>query len=270
MRRNSVVSVFLRVLEYYSGILFLTTNKVGHFDEAFKSRIHVSLYYPQLDKETAHKIWEMNLKRLIGNGERIEVDGKAIMKYAKKHYKGLSKAKRGPWNGRQIKNAFQTAIALAEFDAATDGHARPVLTVDHFQIVAKASEGFDEYLSKIHGPDNDRARRDGGRDDGQSQPVVFPMPRKSTQKHDTSESSSSAEDSEDEHKRPKKDKSLKKKARFKSSRQKGKARESSSDEISSSSSEASKAKEKRRLRKEKSAKKKAKESEAESDGTSTE
>jgi len=267
MRRNSVVSVFLRVLEYYSGILFLTTNKVGHFDEAFKSRIHVSLYYPQLDKETAHKIWEMNLKRLIGNGERIEVDGKAIMKYAKKHYKGLSKAKRGPWNGRQIKNAFQTAIALAEFDAATDGHARPVLTVDHFQIVAKASEGFDEYLSKIHGPDNDRARRDGGRDDGQSQPVVFP---KSTQKHDTSEPSSSAEDSEDEHKRPKKDKSSKKKARFKSSRQKGKARESSSDESSSSSSEVSKAKEKRRLRKEKSAKKKAKESEAESDGTSTE
>jgi hypothetical protein len=37
--------VFLRVLEYYSGILFLTTNRVGIMDEAFKSRIHVSLYY---------------------------------------------------------------------------------------------------------------------------------------------------------------------------------------------------------------------------------
>ena len=110
MRRNSVVSVFLRVLEYYSGILFLTTNKVGHFDEAFKSRIHVSLYFPQLDEETTIKIWKMNLKRLVNNKKHIEVDGKAIKKYARKHYMRLSKAKRGPWNGRQIKNAFQTAI----------------------------------------------------------------------------------------------------------------------------------------------------------------
>jgi hypothetical protein len=32
LQRNAVVSVFLRVLEYYSGILFLTTSKVGAFD----------------------------------------------------------------------------------------------------------------------------------------------------------------------------------------------------------------------------------------------
>jgi hypothetical protein len=29
--------VFLRVLEYYAGILFLTTNRVGDFDEALAS-----------------------------------------------------------------------------------------------------------------------------------------------------------------------------------------------------------------------------------------
>jgi hypothetical protein len=44
LKRNAMVSVFLRVLEYYSGILFLTTNRVGTIDEAFKSRIHISLY----------------------------------------------------------------------------------------------------------------------------------------------------------------------------------------------------------------------------------
>ena len=32
--RNSLVSVFLRNLEYYRGILFLTTNRVGDFDKA--------------------------------------------------------------------------------------------------------------------------------------------------------------------------------------------------------------------------------------------
>jgi SpoVK/Ycf46/Vps4 family AAA+-type ATPase len=44
LTRNAMVSVFLRVLEFYSGILFLTTNRVGTIDEAFKSRIHISLY----------------------------------------------------------------------------------------------------------------------------------------------------------------------------------------------------------------------------------
>ena len=38
MQRNALVSVFLRVLEYYEGILILTSNRVGTFDEAFKSQ----------------------------------------------------------------------------------------------------------------------------------------------------------------------------------------------------------------------------------------
>ncbi|XHG04116.1 hypothetical protein AWENTII_007396 [Aspergillus wentii] len=38
IERNAMVSVFLRILEYYSGILFLTTNRVGALDEAFRSR----------------------------------------------------------------------------------------------------------------------------------------------------------------------------------------------------------------------------------------
>lgn len=39
--RNSVVSVFLRKLEYYDAIMFLTTNRVAQFDEAILSRIHM-------------------------------------------------------------------------------------------------------------------------------------------------------------------------------------------------------------------------------------
>ena len=164
---------------------------MGHFDEAFKSRIHVSLYYPQLDEETTKKIWKMNLQRLIENRDYIEVDNKAIKKYAKKHYMELSKAKRGPWNGRQIKNAFQTAIALAEFDSKTEGQTKPTLTTEHFKVVAKASEGFDKYLIRIHGTDMDRARREGQRDDEQSQAVVFPVTSKPVLQDQSSDTSSS-------------------------------------------------------------------------------
>jgi SpoVK/Ycf46/Vps4 family AAA+-type ATPase len=51
LQRHALVSVFLRVLEYYQGILILMTNRVGTFDEAFKSRVQLALYYPQLSEE---------------------------------------------------------------------------------------------------------------------------------------------------------------------------------------------------------------------------
>ncbi len=258
MRRNSIVSVFLRVLEYYSGILFLTTNKVGHFDEAFKSRIHVSLYYPQLDEDSTIQIWEMNLQRLLENKKHLEVNSKAIKRYARKHYAKLEKAQRGPWNGRQIKNAFQTAIALAEFDAKTQNKVKPVLTVDHFEVVAKAAYGFDEYLSRIHGTDMDRARREGQRDDERARPVLFPIPQKSTQKKEALSSSSS--DSSEVERKSKREKLAPKKEKKKRGKSKAKGRESSSDESTNSSlSETSEARQKRKYKEKKSASNKEKE-----------
>ena len=58
LERNSLVSVFLRTLEYYDGILILTSNRVGTFDEAFKSRIQVALHYTNLDRVARKKIWK--------------------------------------------------------------------------------------------------------------------------------------------------------------------------------------------------------------------
>ena len=39
VHRNALVSVFLRELEYYQGIMFLTTNRVKQIDNAIASRI---------------------------------------------------------------------------------------------------------------------------------------------------------------------------------------------------------------------------------------
>lgn len=38
IHRNALVSVFLRLLEYFQGIMFLTTNRVETFDAAFQVR----------------------------------------------------------------------------------------------------------------------------------------------------------------------------------------------------------------------------------------
>jgi hypothetical protein len=43
VERNGLVCVFLRLLEYYQGVLFLTTNHVRHFDDAIFSRVSVAL-----------------------------------------------------------------------------------------------------------------------------------------------------------------------------------------------------------------------------------
>ncbi|OJJ46459.1 hypothetical protein ASPZODRAFT_32962, partial [Penicilliopsis zonata CBS 506.65] len=110
--QNSLVSVFLRVLEYYSGVLILTTNRVGQFDEAATSRIHCALYYPPFSKRRALEVWQKNVDRLKReNGlftTPIQLDAKKIMKFANRQWEAGTR-----WNGHQIKNAFQTAVALA-------------------------------------------------------------------------------------------------------------------------------------------------------------
>ena len=172
--RNSLVSVFLRVLEYFTGILFLTTNRVGAFDEAFKSRIHISLYYPPLVWKQTNSIWRMNMERLKAKRERLKepmkVEEEQIYAYAEQHFRTTA-PKRANWNGRQIRNAFQTATALAEFEANEEDKRRkktspgvslapvvPELKVIHFDRVAWASFQFEKYLSQTHSNFTDAER----------------------------------------------------------------------------------------------------------------
>lgn len=93
--------------ETLQGILFLTTNRVGTIDRAFKSRIHLSLYYPKFDKASTISIWENNLKRVDEEfkSEKKEInldDHDNIVKFAKRHFDRLkSTPGLGVWNGRQ-------------------------------------------------------------------------------------------------------------------------------------------------------------------------
>lgn len=168
--RNSLVSIFLRQVEYYSGVLILTTNRVGEFDEAFVSRIHMKLHFPTLDERSTMEVWDMNLRRL-GENSHIEIRNKAIRKFAEEYWKQNEDTPGRQWNGRQIKNAFQTAVALAYWDweeanqkANASGKAvkeKPVLRKSHFEDVAKTSMHFDDSMDKLYGavgPDGKRRK----------------------------------------------------------------------------------------------------------------
>ncbi|KAK2054092.1 hypothetical protein LY76DRAFT_597261 [Colletotrichum caudatum] len=164
--RNGLVAVFLRVLEYYAGILFLTTNRIGDFDEAFASRIHMSLYYPELDEQKTLKVFRLNLdlieQRFQKQGRTIIIDPSSIEDFALHHF---HEHRYNRWNGRQIRNACQTALALAEFDAQggmldvngeIDWNAVVRLQLKYFRTVQRAYLDFGKYLGDIQGAQGDR------------------------------------------------------------------------------------------------------------------
>lgn len=65
VHRNALVSVFLRELEYYHGIMFLTTNRVSQIDDAIASRIHLPLKYKSLGLDARRSIWESFLNKAV-------------------------------------------------------------------------------------------------------------------------------------------------------------------------------------------------------------
>jgi hypothetical protein len=159
--KNALVSVFLRVLDYYDGILFLTTNRAGVLDEAFKSRIHYKIYYPELSLEQSLDIWKLNIQRVhqieqeMSKTEKrppLAIDETDLLDFAKFHFKQGS----ARWNGRQIRNAFQVALGLAYYEyrgerlgAAGDEVRVPTLSVKHFETMHAITTSFEHYRNTV-------------------------------------------------------------------------------------------------------------------------
>ncbi|GAB1314481.1 hypothetical protein MFIFM68171_04691 [Madurella fahalii] len=122
LTRNAIVSIFLRQLEYYQGILILTTNRVEKIDDAFRSRIHFQLSFPELDSAARKAIWHGFLGNTIKNGgAAIDLDELAVDRLAKMKM-----------NGRQIKNVMK----MSQLFAADEN--RP-LVLEDILLVAEMS-----------------------------------------------------------------------------------------------------------------------------------
>ncbi|KAI1171233.1 P-loop containing nucleoside triphosphate hydrolase protein [Nemania sp. FL0916] len=116
--RNRIVSVFLRLLEYYQGLFFLTTNRVKNMDEAFNSRIHFHLKYPDLDRQARRLVWKGFLDRQQGGHDIGE-----------EHLEDLELL---DMNGRVIKNVLQSAtlVALSRKEKLGIHHIETVLKIN--------------------------------------------------------------------------------------------------------------------------------------------
>lgn len=85
---NALVSVFLRELEQYDGILFLTTNRMQAFDEAMISRIHLALNYKPLGQDARKAVWKSFLKQATTKKGNPKVDKGVIDDLAEKNLNG--------------------------------------------------------------------------------------------------------------------------------------------------------------------------------------
>lgn len=99
IERNGIVCVFLRCLEYYEGILFLTTNRPTNIDPAFLSRIDLMLKYPDLDQPKRRQIWcnlldQMAPSHVLSAEDIQHLSGREI-------------------SGRQIKNILKMSQLMA-------------------------------------------------------------------------------------------------------------------------------------------------------------
>jgi len=134
--RNALVAVFLRHLEYFSGICFLTTNRIQVFDAAMKSRVHLALGYKEPDSTARLRIWIQSLatKNVVSleddQGEQLAVQA-AAEKLCKEQL-----------NGREISNAIHTAGTLARY-------AEEKLAMKHIEEVLGVRRDFEETLDNM-------------------------------------------------------------------------------------------------------------------------
>ncbi|KAJ5335437.1 hypothetical protein N7452_007840 [Penicillium brevicompactum] len=133
-------------------------------DDAFISRIHIAIEYQKLNEETRRKVWNGFFRKLKADRTskiQIELGAKKWI---------LDTAGETQLNGRDIRNALQTAITLAEFerqeDPEDDEFQVTVVTTAHFQKVLEMVNQFRNYVTGIRREDEQkRAQGRGDRND---------------------------------------------------------------------------------------------------------
>ena len=123
------MTVFLRHLEYFSGIVFLTSNRVTVFDAAMKSRIHLAIEYSPPELNMRYMIWNQCLKAIPTSEIAVDLED------------AVPSLIRDRINGREISNTVNTARTLARFEA------KP-LQLRHLETVLQTRRDFDVSIAK--------------------------------------------------------------------------------------------------------------------------
>ncbi|QSA99236.1 ATP-binding protein [Methylococcus sp. EFPC2] len=121
---NAVVGVFLRVLEYFNGLLFLTTNRVDDIDEAIVSRcIAMIKFYPP-DDDARRRIWSVMTEQfeLAVDGPLIDDLVKTFPNATGRDIKGLAKLVAKFCAQKKVAPSLEVFIRCSIFRGMDLGH----------------------------------------------------------------------------------------------------------------------------------------------------
>lgn len=94
LERSAIVGVFLRMMDYHDGVIFMTTNRADILDPAMFSRLSMLLEYKPLRRKARNMVWNVML-----------TDAPELQKFS-------TTLSRLPLNGRQIRNTARIIRAL--------------------------------------------------------------------------------------------------------------------------------------------------------------
>ena len=242
--------------------------KPSHLECISRCSVSVSLVFldagsnpgasdPDFNKKTTLKVWKTFIDQTlyvleVSGRSHVTINREEIMKFARKHWKDSKEDERARWNGRQIRNAFHTAVAMAEFSARVqkdgkgyDERKDVEITVGRaeFEKIATTARQFDEYMYETMGTTyEDKAFKEGLRkkqqkkEEEEKEKKNRKKKKKQTKSKSDSDSSSSESESDDDDdddakkkKKPKKKQPKSKKQSNPSSSESGSADDSDSD-----------------------------------------
>lgn len=123
------------LLEYYKGVLILTTNRTDCLDAAFESRIDIVLTYRDLTSSARREIWSNFVRTLSPHDVQLSPED-------------LTRLSQWVLNGRQIKSAIKTARILASQD-------KTPLQMRHLEVVLQVRRKGTKLLTPGGNGQND-------------------------------------------------------------------------------------------------------------------
>ena len=121
--QNAIVGVWLRTLEYYSGLLMVTTNKGLDIDEAILSRASAIVQYSAPDGDLSHKLW-----KTLADQYNIFLRDGIVQKLVDK-YPLIT--------GRSIKSLLKLAKQMAERNNYEMSDGRQVVLMEDIDSASK-------------------------------------------------------------------------------------------------------------------------------------
>lgn len=102
IQQNAIVAEFLRTLEYFSGLLFMTTNRADHIDDAILSRAAAIIDYKVPDEAGVRAVWQVQARN---NGAELP---ESLLDDLVRGFEGITP--------RDIKMLLRLALRVAKHD----------------------------------------------------------------------------------------------------------------------------------------------------------